>query len=67
MKETRHGKRGELASKISIQISPAQREKLDEAAKQQRVKVSDIVRWLIDDHVDDYLTPRSAPQSTDRR
>ncbi len=53
---TRHGQRGELARKMNFQISEAQYDLLTQAAAAQRVNVSTILRWLIDDRVGAYLT-----------
>lgn len=58
---TRHGQRGDLDRKINAQISTAQHDLLTEAAAAQRVNVSTILRWLIDDRVGAYLT---APTSS---
>lgn len=53
---TRHGQRGDLDRKINAQISTAQHDLLTQAAAAQRVNVSTILRWLIDDRVGAYLS-----------
>lgn len=55
---TRHGQRGDLSRKINAQVSAAQYGQLEKAAACQRVNISTILRWMIEDYASEYTTDR---------